>query len=626
MTSRRKSESGSAGHPSASLGTQLTPRTQPPAWNGFHIRVRGVHWHVRPGWESLVCGATAPNWLHLVAESGAEPVKRNTAREVWRVTVADQEFFVKIYHERGIAGKLRAMFRGPGCLLEWRAGEHAYRHQIGTVEPVAYGLSGWRGAFGPCVLITRSLREATPLHVYWQNRIVGGEPDRRRRSANALIDAAAEALAKAHQGGFHHRDLHAGNLLVTAEADVRPEVVFVDLHDVRVGPRVPDQTAIRNLAQLNQWFRRHATQTDRLRFLRHYVETREELSRRTDSGPGLRLDYRGLLKALDIAADRHSRSLWSKRDRTALRDNKYFARLRAPNGWRGHVFLRAKHPVPGSRASYMQFTRAEWQKWLNRPLEWIRTDRTDLIKDSHTASICRGVLPTGEGPLDVVCKQARPRTWWKGLYYLFTDSRNLRTYRKGYQLINRDLPTARPLAVMERRFAGLLLDSMVMTEAIPNAKDFDALLRVDLPGQEPRVQRRVKDELIEELARLVKNLQARGFAHRDFKASNLMVQWDPSEGQPPRLTLVDLDGLLLRRRLSLRDRLRPLMRLNVSMDEARLVTRTDRLRFLKAYLRGFTLEHSNWKLIWQLLAEMSRSKRLEKERRLKWKMQHYGRP
>jgi serine/threonine protein kinase len=178
---------------------------------------------------------------------------------------------------------------------------------------------------------------------------------------------------------------------------------------------------------------------------------------------------------------------------------------------------------------------------------------------------------------------------------------------------------------MERRFAGLLLDSIVMTEAIPNSKDFDALLRMDLLHEDARTQRRVKDQLIAELARLIKRMQARGFAHRDFKATNLLVQWDPERDQPPRLTLVDLDGLVLCRRLSRQERLRPLMRLNVSLDEARLVTRTDRLRFLKAFLTGFYFSHTDWRSLWRELTHMSDLKRVHKEERRVWKVKHYGR-
>ncbi len=606
-------------------GSATPTPTDGSAWSSVRIATNGVTWRVRPGCEGLVYGPGAPNWLHLVAEPQAEPVKRNVARRVWRVTVEGQELFAKVYRETGLSGKARQILRGPGCELEWRACAHARRHQIATVEPVACGTIGWRGLGGPSVLITRALPDAIPLHLYWSRRVLAADPPERRRRANAVIEAAASALARAHQSGFHHRDLHAGNLLAVEAEDSQVRVVFVDLHNVRVNSRVSDGDAIRNLAQFNQWFRRRATRTERLRFLRHYRAFRDEFSRRTDSGPSIRLLYRELVEALNDAVDRHGRMLWAKRDRVACRDGKYFCRLRTQNGWRGHAYLWAKHPTIYSRASQMQFTRTQWRQWLRDPLELVGSERATVVKESHTAHICRTQLPTDGGPLEVICKQTRPRTWLKKLYYLFIDSRNIKSWKRGYQLLNRELPTARPLAVMERRRAGLLRDSILVTEAVADATDFDVLLRGELPRQDPARLRGLKDQLLVALVRLVKDLQARGFAHRDFKAPNVMVQWDPSGDEPPRLTLIDLDGLLLRRRLSRRDRLRPLMRLNVSLDEAHIVTRTDRLRFLKAYMTGPGRTDRNWKVLWRELARMSDRKRVHKEERRRWKLKHYGR-
>ncbi len=598
----------------------------PPAWQAVKVSVNGITWRVRPGWEWVIVGPKAPHWLHLVAEPHAEPVKRNIARQVWRVSIGDEEFFAKLYRETGAGGMIRALVRGPGCSLEWRATCHANQHQIDTVEPVAYGSIGLRGLGGPGILITRALPEAVPLYVYWEQRIPPAGAAVRRRRANAIIEATAAAVARAHQYGFHHRDLHSGNLLVSPSTSDKPRVAFVDLHNVRIGARVSDRHAIRNLAQLNQWYRRRATRTDRLRFLRHYVTYRNELSRRAGSGPSIALELKELVRALDRAATSHARALWAKRDRVALRDGKYFCRIKGRWGWRGHAFLMAKHPDVHSPASRMRFTRMQWEQWLSDPLSLVRGERGDVIKDSHTAYVCRAQLPTDEGPLEVVCKRHRPRTWLKQLYHMFRDSRNLRSWKRGYQLINRDLATARPLAVMERRFAGLLVDSVSVSEAIDNAKDFDVFLRWTLRDLDGRAQRRVKDQLIEACVRLVKDLQEKGFAHRDFKAPNLLVQWDPKLRRPLRLTLVDLDGLeLRRRRLTRRDLLRPLMRLNVSLDDLPVVTTTDRLRFLKAYMIGPGRSDADWRSLWAEIHAMSEEKRRRREKRRQAKLKRYGR-
>jgi len=73
-----------------------------------------------------------------------------------------------------------------------------------------------------------------------------------------------------------------------------------------------------------------------------------------------------------------------------------------------------------------------------------------------------------------------------------------------------------------------------------------------------------------------------GLAHRDLKAPNILVA--PASGPDPRPVLVDLDGLVRTKRVSVRRRMQNLMRLSVSLDEWGVARQTDRLRFLRAYL------------------------------------------
>ena len=585
------------------------------------LSCRGFWWRCVPEHVQLLTEPDAPDWLHLRTEPAAELIKRNGPREVWRVRAASLLVFAKVYKPVRVGDWLRVLLFGSASRREWRAGRYAQRVGLAAPLPVA---CGWKRRLGRGVLLTKAIDHSTPLHTYWAAIEAGSDRWTRYQKGVVLCEALAELLARAHQSGMRHLDLHPGNLLVREVEGAGPQVVMVDLQAAQVGRPVKQRAALENLVQLNQWFQRHASRSERLRFLRRYLVWQERLSH-LKYARCVRMDLRPMLSRLDQMARRHARRLWAKRDRTAMRSGRYFSRLRIPGGWRGHVLLQPRRPVVGLSVREVSFTRAQWRQWLDDPGEWMGRRRTQLIKGSHSGTVCRAMLPLDDGSMEVICKRPLPRTWWKRMVFPFGPSRNLRTWRRGHALLHRDLPTARPLAVLERRCLGLLLDSIVLTESIRDGRDLDTMLRLHLAPQSEAVLRRVKDELVCRLAGVVRQMHQCGFAHRDLKASNILVQWRPGQAGPPGVALIDLDGLRLRRRVRQSDQLRALARLNVSLDLCTTVTAADRLRFLRAYFGASDCGAGGWKPLWRQLAGMSDAMRKHKAKRLQWKLEHYGR-
>jgi serine/threonine protein kinase len=181
------------------------------------------------------------------------------------------------------------------------------------------------------------------------------------------------------------------------------------------------------------------------------------------------------------------------------------------------------------------------------------------------------------------------------------------------------------LAVVERRRFGLLTDSFVITEYLEHALDLDTLLTLRLRETAPAVQRHVKDAIIQELAVVLRRLHERGFTHRDLKAPNVMIQWNPQDEAPPRVLLVDLDGLKRVRKPSAEKQIRALTRLNISLDHCARATLTDRVRFLKCYLRRVGNPDSDWKALWHEVAARSERKRKSRRRQQQKMLAKYGR-
>ncbi|MBI4578441.1 MAG: hypothetical protein HY718_01990 [Planctomycetes bacterium] len=581
-------------------------------------------WHTRGDWGRRILENGAPDWLGLPGETSAWLVKANDGRQVWRVQLDDDTVFAKLYlPPRGWA-RLRRWLLGSDSARERRVAEYAHRHRIWTVQPVASADGPAIGSGPVSILITHGLPDAEPLNEAWA-RLNPADP-RTRATKNLISDRVARLVAHAHQNGFEHTDLHAGNILLDGCRRGECRALFVDLHNIRCGRPVSDRSVIRNLAQFHQWFRYRAPLTDRLRFLDRYLHWRDAFEATGAYGRRLGFSSSELRPAIERAAEAHASALYAQRDRRASRSGRYFTALRLGRGWRAFAFLKAKYPVSGSNASWMTFGPGQWRQWLNRPLQWIRAEQAQYsIKKSASGTVCRSRLPLGDESLDVVCKRSTPRHLGKRIKNMFRRSRAMRTWYLANAMLNRRIPTARPLAVAERRRCGVLLDSIIITEHIEHAHDLDTLLTVQTRNLDPTRQFLVKRQVAEELAGLVRAFHARGFVHRDMKAPNIMVQWNPAAGARPRILLVDVDGIRQCRRPRRRDWLRALMRLNVSVDHCRRVTRTDRLRFLKSCLIRPGHPEPEWKSVWRQLAHLSDRKRARKTRQFERMMAKYGR-
>lgn len=558
------------------------------------------------------------DWLNLAESEYATLVKRNSRRDVWRVSLDGRDYFAKVYHPNDLLGKFKVILRGSTAMREWNVGTYAAKHGIAGVVPVATAVKGFRGAGGPSLLITEAVPDVVPLNDYWE------EIQTSRASTYQLADTLAELIARAHQCGFRHGDMHPGNILVRREIN-RGQTLFVDLHDVRIGKAVSMSEAVANLAQLHQWFRRHAPLTMRRRFLDRYQHHRELLTNASAYARTLPISSRQLIRDLSAQADLHANALWAKRDRRSGRTGRYFTRIHPAKGWRGHALLVSKHPSPTAQAARFEYKRSQWERWLRVPLDWTTPAKSRIIKNSHTATVSEASLPVnGESP-QIIVKRALSRNLLKRFLLIFR-SRNAKAWRTANMLLNRDIPIAQPLAIVERFRLGLFRsDSILLTDFVVGAMDLERLCRDTLSTMPGRRQREMKAALIDVLVRLMRSFHDRGFSHRDFKAQNLLVQWFEPHENRPLITMVDMDGVRYVGTCDQAIRDKALVRLAVSMLDVPGCTRTDRVRFLRRYMMQFGRSDASWKAYWRLLETGVREKRLRKDARRDWKIRHYGR-
>ncbi|MDP6380583.1 MAG: lipopolysaccharide kinase InaA family protein, partial [Phycisphaerae bacterium] len=366
--------------------------------------------------------------------------------------------------------------------------------------------------------------------------------NRRPGSGEIIKTVATELAALAvtlHRAGAYFNDLHPGNILVVR--DEEPMLYLADLG--RLTFRGSRDALLRHIVLLNAFFEPISTQTERFHFWKALGKHHDVPIPRPEQ--------------IAEATWRHRRRIYSRRDKRWAKFNKYVARVEA-GPWRGRavtdwldaaqaVALAAAHPMSGGDAR--------------------------VVKHSGASTV---IETDWGGRMPIVLKRDNRRGPVRQLRRMLGRCRAQRAWRIGHGLLMRGIPTARPAAVLERYAHGIAVETLLATEKIEDATRLDMWFKQRTSASERR-------GIIEQLARLVGRLHDLGISQRDLKAPNILVR-NKGAGHV-QLYLIDLDGLRFRRRVRPGRRLQNLMRLNVSGDEIGLVSRSDRLRFLRTYLR-----------------------------------------
>jgi tRNA A-37 threonylcarbamoyl transferase component Bud32 len=522
-----------------------------------------------------------------------QQVKHNVARTVYRGRISGAEIYLKHYHSPSPVHRIARGLGFSDAMREMRFAKHLSRRGVSTPPVLAAMCHD-----GIEWLATAALPSVISAEKWHQEQLSRGPAG--RRNIQRAIAALAETVGRMHVSGVIHRDLHCGNILLgTDTPEAQP--VLVDLHRARRRRKLSRRARAANLAQLLHDRRDFTTRTERLRFLKHYL-----LASRSAG------TTRGWQIMIEEFARRHTARQYAQRDHRTSGNNRYFARLTIPGGWRGHAVLESKRRLAGSQAAELAFTAEDWQQALTKPQDLFSGQDVEVVKDSPGTLVVRRRLQVGGHNLDVFLKRRRRKQAWKIIADCFRPARAVRAFKLGHALLTRRIATALPLAALEHRAGPLLMDNILVTEAVDGLR-LNKFLETHL-GQQSRSanpldsaqQRQLARHVLWELGRLVQRLHDSSFAHRDLKAPNLLVRWQ--SGQMPEVILVDLDGLKRVRHLSARRGFQGLMRLNVSLLNCPCVNHAGRLRMLLGYLRRPGCGRINFKPYWRVLEKWSAKK------------------
>lgn len=353
------------------------------------VRDGAATWQIQSVWRERILGHSTPDWFKLCADPNAVVVKRGDGRTTWQVAIGDQSVFAKEVTAGGWIGRWKQRLLGGAPLREWSLLLEARRRGVCVVEPIALGVSRAHG--GRAVLLTKALDCAVPLTEHWRRQVQSLPATGRRVAAAEIIELLAELFANAHEQGFVHADAHPNNILMHADSAQVWKATFVDVHGAKLTRRPANlRRSLRSLAQLDQFFHRVATRSDRLRFLSRYFARRPALEASWNEAPSRRES----LRMLRLASNAHAARLARTRDRRLRRNGAYFSTFALDNGWRVTATLRLERRHVFAEAGVGDRDEAAWRSLLARaidPLGEIQDGFVELCDDGISIETCHVV-------------------------------------------------------------------------------------------------------------------------------------------------------------------------------------------------------------------------------------------
>ncbi|APW63369.1 lipopolysaccharide kinase InaA family protein [Paludisphaera borealis] len=568
---------------------------KPPDWR--FVQAGDVGWWVHEPWRDLLLDSIGLRLDQWRAEGRVTTVKSGPHRVVYRVQLPDFAVYIKHYLVPDRRAKYRQWFRRGKGRNEGKRSESLASIGVPTISPIALGERRKHGFLFDNYLITREIPDSTPLDAFVERNLEQLSEPRRSRVRRRLATAVGVFTARLHNAGLLHIDFHPGNVLVRLDSDDTPVLMMIDLDALRTVKKLSWVKAQQNLALLDHYFWLRSSRADRHRFLKAY------LAFRNDAHPPVR----SFAKGVEESTRRWAERLWRRWGKRCRSTNKYFQVYQSPNAW--CVASRDLDP-------------ADIEPLLTDPDAPFDSPNARLIKDSRTTRLAETTMRVNGVPTPVIYKRFNRKKWIDPVLAVFRPSRAWRSWQAGQHLASRGIPTPQNLAFVSRRrkpwfspFEGMLPhETYQITIKQEHATTLlDHVLEV-LPQLDPATLHSEVRRTTLALASLVRSLHERSLSHRDLKASNILICHDRSV-RDGFLSLIDLVGVRLQNPVPMNRRVQNLARLSVSLSDAPGRTRTESLRFLRAYLPRGLAPSSGWKDLWRAIDKATRTKQARNHRR-----------
>ena len=527
----------------------------------------GTEWTVREGYEKILDRFDPDDFLSDLNGKHYTLVKENRVRTVISMPgsgISKNGIYIKYFKKGDYRDYIKHLFVPTKARTEWEVGNALLRKDINTALPLAISERK-----RDLLLVTETVTNSEDLMEFCQANYEGNLAVDKESEKRMLLDKLAVFIRNIHEKGFCHYDLHAGNILIQfkkdqAASDHDYDLYLMDLHSVKIFKNISIRKRIYNLAQIFNSLSSIMTKADKLDFIRSYGS----------NALGCITNENELVRQIDEQSSRIRNIHYGSRRKRCLKESSVFSRQRFVGM---KMFFRKDFDSDNFQALIEKHNNALVNN--DRAVIMKRDSKTTLTRHSFEDNTMR----------NVVVKQYKAGCAGCLIKNIFRGSAGRKAWIAGNGLRVYGFNTPLPLALIEEKISGITTDSYVIMEEVKDSLEMDRYILKNFNRTPPDTDQlhhspcekiKKKRAFINTFVKTLGKMHNHNIFHHDLKSCNIMVK---EKDKSFDFTFLDFDKVSFNEKVTVRKRVKNLIQINLSTP--RLITLTDRFRFLNEYLK-----------------------------------------
>ena len=213
----------------------------------------------------------------LLAWPECQIIKDQKKIKVGRLRLAlmgkEYSFYIKRYNAFSLRYRIGSLLTLSGAVRSLRGAALLQSAGTRTARPVAAVETRFLGMLTKSFFITEEISGGKTADAYWLENLTSSPlcSDRQRR--RSFLAGLASVFRSLHASAIYHNDLKDANIITVAHPDGFSHIFYLlDLEGVQRCVRLSEKRRVKNLVQINRTLGRHIRRSDKLYFIKHYLD------------------------------------------------------------------------------------------------------------------------------------------------------------------------------------------------------------------------------------------------------------------------------------------------------------------------------------------------------------------